>query len=193
MPQTRQHPTISKKFSFCFYSFCKPTLVIISPNADAPVNQYFVPPTSHSILSVYLASVSHKLTTQFIPACMLYPILSPNVPIKPPLPLRPVLTGNHMVPFSPSLPINLLLVTFIPQHHLYHQHFLLPSNKITFLLQTNTYHYFTQHQCSCKLIFCATNLSPYTFSVFRLILSQICHSVYPSMHAVSHSVTQCVH
>ena len=65
---------------------------------------------------------------------------------------------------------------------------------LLFLLQTNTYHhYFTQCQCSCKLIFCATNLSPYTFSVFRLILSQIHHSVYPSMHAVSHSLTQCAH
>ena len=51
---------------------------------------------------------------------------------------------------------------------------------LNFLLQTNTCHYFTQCQCSCKSIFCATNLSFYTFSVFRLILSQIHHSVYPT-------------
>ena len=70
-------------------------------------------------------------------------------------------------------------------NHLWNVFFLL-----LFLLQINTCHYFTQCQCSCKSIFCATNLSFYTFSVFRLILSQIHHSVYPSMHAVSHSLTQ---
>lgn len=128
-PRPTNGPTISEMSSFCFYSFCKSTLVIISPNVNVPVNQYFVPPTSHSILSVYLGSFSHKFTTQFIPACMLYPILSPNMPIKPHLPLRPVLTGNHIVPFSLSLPIHLLPVAFIPQHHLYHQHFLLPKQQ----------------------------------------------------------------
>ena len=50
-----------------------------------------------------------------------------------------------------------------------------------------------QIQSSCKSIFCATNLSFYTFSVFRPILSQIHHSVYPSMHAVSHSLTGHAH
>ena len=137
-----------------------------------PVNQYFVPPTSHSVLSVYLGSFSHKFHSVYPSMHAVFHFLTQCPHQAPPA----TQTCAHWQPYSaiqslcqfiscqlPSYPSIICTISISYS----------PGNKITVLFQTNI---------SPKV-----NAPAITCSVFRLILSQIHHSVYPSMHAVSHS------
>ena len=124
--------------SFYFHSFCKPSasLIIISPNVNTPVNKYFAQLPILQLLTLYFQYLqAHSLTNRpplslsQHTCCILL-----SCPTCPPA-TQTVLTGNHIVPFSPSLSIHLLLVVLFTSIPFANQHLSL-FNPMSMLLST---------------------------------------------------------